>query len=170
MSDTGRDQSEAEQAVIRPAVESDFSHIRQLFNAGFNEGNVARNDTGADMDNIAEAYLSNNETGGFWVAEMDGEIVGMVGVQQTDDNSAEIRRLRVRQDKRRQGIGAKLMEQAIGYCRHHGYLKVVLDVRIEHEPAINLFGKFAFQLARRREVKGRCTLDFYLDLYREPEG
>jgi len=170
MDELGRDHPDAAKVVIRSAVDADFPVIRQLFQQGLDEGILAENDTGADIENIAEAYQSDDGMSGFWVAELDGEVVGMVGVQQTNDNTAEIRRLRVRSDKRRRGIGAKLMEQAIGFCRHHAYLKVVLDVRLEHEPAIALFGKFAFQLARRREISGRCSLDFYLDLYREPEG
>ncbi len=170
MDEIGREQLDIAEVTIRHATEADFPAIRQLFKEGLREGNVASNDTGADMENIAEAYFSDDGKSGFWVAEQNGEVVGMIGVQQTLDNTAEIRRLRVRTDKRRQGIGTRLMEHAIGFCRHHAYLKVVLDVRVEHEPAIALFGKFAFQLARRREVAGRCMLDFYLDLYREPEA
>jgi ribosomal protein S18 acetylase RimI-like enzyme len=170
MDELGRDHPDAAQVTIRPVAEADFPVIRKLFYDGLSEGNVPVNDTGADIENVAEAYLSDNGSSCFWVAELNGDVVGMVGVQHTVDNTAEIRRLRVRADKRRRGIGAKLMEQAISFCRHHAYLKVVLDVRLEHEPAIALFGKFAFQLARRREVAGRCMLDFYLDLYREPEG
>jgi ribosomal protein S18 acetylase RimI-like enzyme len=45
---------------------------------------------------------------------------------------------------------------------------VILDVRIERGPAIALFQKFGFQLARSREIAGRKMLDFYLDLYRDP--
>jgi len=170
MDTSGRPHADSANVKVRPATEADFQAIRQLFNEGMREGNVAQNDTGADMENIAEAYLSDDGHSNFWVAEQEGEIIGMVGVQNTGQNTAEIRRLRVRADHRRRGIGAKLMEHAVAFCRHHGYLKVVLDVRVEHEPAIALFGKFAFQLARRREANGRSMLDFYLDLYREPEG
>ncbi len=94
----------------------------------------------------------------------------MVGVQKTSEHEAEIRRLRVRADYRRKGLGTRLMEQALSFCRHHGYLKVTLDVRIERGPAIALFEKFGFSLNRTREVDGRKMLDFYLDLYREPSS
>jgi len=94
----------------------------------------------------------------------------MVGVQKTSDHGAEVRRLRVREGYRRRGLGAKLMEQALGFCQHHGYLKIMLDVRIERGPAIKLFEKFGFKLARQRELDGRKILDFYLDIYSEPSG
>ena len=153
---------------MRLVVDDDHAAVRDLFENGLIEGFVAENDTGADMENIAEAYFSDEGQSALWVADYDQTVIGMIGVQKTSQHGAEIRRLRVRSDYRRQGVGAKLMEQALAFCLHHSYLKVSLDVRIERGPAIALFEKFGFQLNRTREVNGRRLLDFYLDLYREP--
>ena len=153
---------------MRLVVDDDHAAVRDLFENGLIEGFVADNDTGADMENIAEAYFSDEGQSALWVADYDKAVIGMIGVQKTSDHGAEIRRLRVRSDFRRQGVGAKLVEQALTFCLHHSYLKVSLDVRIERGPAIALFEKFGFQLNRTREVNGRRLLDFYLDLYREP--
>ena len=57
------------------------------------------------------------------------------------------------------------MEQATDFCRHQGYLKVVLDVRVERGGAIALFEKFGFRLTRTRDIDGRKLHDFFLDLY-----
>ncbi len=75
----------------------------------------------------------------------------------------------MREAYRRHGVGTRLMEHALTFCRRNGYLKVILDVRIERGPAISLFEKFGFQLARAREIDGRRMLDFYFDLYRSEE-
>lgn len=155
---------------LRLARDEDHAALRGLFHAGLLEGLVADNDTGADMVNLREAYFSDDGQSALWVADYDDTVIGMVGVQKTSDNEAEIRRLRVHDGFRRQGLGTKLMEQALSFCRHHGYLKVILDVRIERGPAISLFEKFGFQLNRTREINGRKMLDFYLDIYREPTG
>ena len=164
------DNFELGQVKIRRASEGDHPTVRQLFQAGLLEGHVPDNDTGADLEKLEEAYFSDEGHSAFWVAGCGDEVIGMIGVQWMADNAAEIRRLRVRDDFRRRGVGAKLVETALGFCRHHGYLKVVLDVRIERGPAIALFEKFGFQLARTREVDCRKLLDFYIDLYREPTG
>ncbi len=155
---------------MRLVADDDHGAVRDLFRAGLIEGLVPENDTGADMENITEAYFSDDGQSALWVADYENAIIGMVGVQKTSDHGAEVRRLRVRTDYRRMGVGAKLMEQALSFCRHHGYLKVTLDVRIERGPAIALFEKFGFQLNRTREINGRRMLDFYVDLYREPSG
>lgn len=157
-----------ERLQICLAEQRDYPAIAVLFREGLIEGQLRSNDTGADIDNIHAGYFSDEGASAFWVARYDDEVVGMIGVQHTAESVGEIRRLRVRHDFRRRGIGAKLMEQAVGFCREHGYLKVILDVRIEREPAIKLFEKFGFAHSRSRDIEGRKMLDFYLDLYREP--
>ena len=76
--------------------------------------------------------------------------------------------LRVQHDFRRRGVATLLMEEATRFCRQHGYLKVILDVRVERGPAIAMFEKFGFKLARVREIDVHKTLDFFMDLYTEP--
>lgn len=169
MSNSELGASEASKAAVRPATEADQSVARELFDQGVIEGHVPTNDTGADIDNLAEGYFSDDGASAFWVAETDGVIIGMIGVQKTGENAAEIRRLRVRVGHRRAGVGTMLMEYALNFCREHGYLKVSLDVRIERGPAIAMFEKFGFILSRSRDLEGRNTLDFYLDLYRQPQ-
>lgn len=157
------------EVTLRLARDEDHATVRELFRAGLHEGLVPGNDTGADIENMREAYFSDDGQSALWVADYRDQIIGMIGVQKTADNMAEVRRLRVAKDYRRRGVGTKLMERALEFCRRHGYLKIILDVRIERGPAIALFEKFGFSLARSRDVEGRKMLDFYLDLYREPE-
>jgi ribosomal protein S18 acetylase RimI-like enzyme len=160
---------EQSQVGVRLAEPQDHPFLRELFRESVIEGLVGDNDTGADIDNLQEGYFSDEGQSGFWVASHRDIVIGMIGVQKIADNSAEVRRLRVRGTYRRHGIGTLLMEKALAFCKHHGYLKVVLDVRIERGPAIALFEKFGFSHTRVREIDGRKLLDFYLDLYREPK-
>ena len=155
---------------IRFATDQDIPVLRELFEAGLYEGQVHINDTGADIEQLNEAYFSEAAQGCFWVATAGDEIAGMIGVQRMDDSVAEMRRLRVRPQYRRQGIASALLEHAIRFCRERDYLKVVLDVRVERQPAIQLFEKFGFYLSRVREQDGRRTLDFFVDLYTDPRG
>jgi putative acetyltransferase len=155
--------------VVRLAREDDTPCLRELFRESIIEGLVGDNDTGADIDNLREGYFEDEGQSGFWVALHRALIIGMIGVQKIADNAAEIRRLRVRGAYRRRGVGGMLMERALSFCQRQGYLKVVLDVRIERGPAIALFKKFGFTHARTRDIAGRKLLDFYIDLYRDPK-
>ncbi len=160
---------EIEDVQVELASEKDFPAARELFQQGLLEGHIRNNDTGADIDNIHDAYFNDDGASGFWVAKHGGTVIGMIAVQQTADDAAEVRRLRVRDEYRRRGVGTLLMKQALSFCQRQGYLKVILDVRIERGPAIALFEKFGFLLARTRDLDGRKLLEFYVDLYREPE-
>jgi len=149
---------------VRLATDADHDVIRALYREGLLDGHVRDNDTGADIENLCEGYFSDDGASAFWVACHEGDVIGMIGLQKTKDDTAEMRRLRVRKPYRRQGVGTLLIEAATNFCRRHGYLKVVLDVRIERKPAIALFQDLGFTLARDLED----ALEFYLNIYTDP--
>ena len=151
---------------IRTYEPQDQEAVNRLYTDGLLGGQIPPGDTGADIENIDEAYLHSEMTH-FWVAEYEGRVVGMVGVAEEERHLAEIRRLRVEKPFQHSDIGIKLMEMALAFCRHHAYLKVVLDTRIERGPAMAIFEKFAFQHHRTKTVHGKELLEFYLDLYRQ---
>lgn len=157
----------AEHVRIRTYQPDDHSQVNRLYTEGLLDGEIPPNDTGADIENIQEGYF-NEERAHFWVAEIDGELAGMIGVAPEGNHVAEIRRLRVLPKFWGQGIRVKLLETALAFCRHHGYLKVVLDTRFERGGALELFERFAFQHTRSRSVHGKELLEFYIDLYRDP--
>lgn len=151
--------------TIRSFDPADQPACSRLYSEGLlGGGKIADNDTGLDIDDIQSAYMSGGNH--FWVAvNSRGEVVGMIGVQQHDEGVGEIRRLRVRDDYQRRGIGSRLMETAVGFCRDHNYLKVTLDTYIDREPALKLFEKFRFRHSMSREFNGKELLYFYLDIY-----
>ena len=71
------------------------------------------------------------------------------------DDVAELRLMRVAEDMWRQGIGSRLTEVAIDWCRDNGVRTLVLNTTGPQRPAIGLYHKLGF-----REV-GRTFLDRY---------
>jgi ribosomal protein S18 acetylase RimI-like enzyme len=151
---------------IRSFKSEDLPACRQLYVEGLLGGKLAENDSGLDIEDIEQAYM-RTDGNHFWVAETipAGEVVGMIGVQHFNEGDAEIRRLRVRSDMRRRGIGSRLVEEALKFCQECGYLKIALDTFMEREPAVKLFEKFRFRHNRTRNVSGKELMYFYLDLY-----
>lgn len=155
---------------VRSFCREDLGACSQLYREGLLGGKIAENDTGLDIDDIDLAYM-NCPGSHFWVAEAEGgEIIGMIGVQHHEESVGEIRRLRVRQDLRRRGIGSALMETALRFCHERGYLKIALDTYMEREPAVKLFEKFHFRHSRTRCIADKEIMHFYLDLYQREEG
>ena len=83
------------------------------------EALVARivTDFAADHDPVREAA---------WIAELDGERVGCVFCVAKDATTAQLRILLVHPDGRGLGIGARLVDECIGFARRAGYERIVL--------------------------------------------
>lgn len=151
--------------TIRSYLPKDKMPCQTLYKEGLIGGKLAPNDTGLDIDDIPAAYLRSPDNH-FWVAENEqGEVVGIIGVQQDEPGIGEIRRLRVRQDSRRRGVGSGLMETAIKFCRERQFLKITLDTFMDRALALRLFERFHFNHSRTRHVGEKELLYFYLDLY-----
>lgn len=155
--------------LVRDYRSDDQNAISKLYTDGILTGQIAANDTGADIDNIWAAYFDCDQHR-FWVAEVDQRVVGMIGVGSDDEHTAEIRRLRVEPQLQTSPIAAKLLSYAINHCKHHQFLKVRLDTRFERADAVELFDKLGFQHTRTRAVADKELLEFYLDLYRSDES
>jgi len=151
--------------TLRSYEERDQSAVEHLFTNGLLAGQIDENDTAADIDNIRATYFADTHNH-FWVAELDGQVIGMIGVAHEERITAEIRRLRVAPEWQESPLPAKLMQTAIEHCRRHGFVKVVLDTRIARAAALELFTKLGFQHTRTKSHHGREALEFYLDLYR----
>ncbi|MEM1211639.1 MAG: GNAT family N-acetyltransferase [Planctomycetota bacterium] len=153
---------------VRSFEPRDQERVSYLYDHGLLAGQIAPNDTGADIDNVREAYF-DDERHHFWVAENDGHVVGMIGVASDERDTAEVRRLRVEDSLQHTPIATSLVETALAHCKHHGYLKVRLDTRFDNDTAVDMFDKIGFQHTRTRTAPGKAMLEFYLDLYREHE-
>lgn len=156
--------------TIRPFEPRDQAAVNRLYTEGLIVGQLAANDTGADLDNIRDAYFDSPRHH-FWVAQLHGQIEGMVGVASDEPHTAEIRRLRVAKAYQPSDLGRMLLDTAIAHCKHHGYLKVRLDTHFERTEALTMFDHAGFDFTRNRSVHGKELLEFYVDLYRrEDEG
>ena len=153
---------------VRTYEAHDEAAVRHLFEAGLLAGQVAANDTGADIDHIQAAYFDQPRHH-FWVAEAEGRVLGMIGVASDEQHTAEVRRLRVDPAYQDTNIAARLLAIAIDHCKHHNYLKVRLDTRFDTDAAVDLFDRVGFQHTRTKALEEKELLEFYFDIYR-PES
>lgn len=151
--------------TIRTFQPADAPAVRQLFAQGmldFAEGfedrirGYIQRSLDDDLADIPAHYL--NEPGNhFWVIEIDGQLKGIVGIQRRSDEEAELRRMSVASDSRRQGVGWKLLEITEAFCREQGYQRIRLGTASHLHPAIAMYRKFGYQLLEERqygEVRG----------------
>jgi GNAT superfamily N-acetyltransferase len=154
--------------TFRPA---DADAVRALFARGqldFAEGTPLEADVrryiehslAADLADIPANYVERPRSA-FWVAEQGSIIKGTVGIQQVDDSEAELRRMSVAGDIRRQGLGRRLLETVEEFCRREGYSRIALSTVIHLEPAVKMYIAHGFE-ATRQEPYGPMTVQYFV--------
>jgi ribosomal-protein-alanine N-acetyltransferase len=79
----------------------------------------------------------------MFVAEREGKLLGYLLLYCAADE-AEIVRIAVKEEVRRQGISQVMMDAMLDWCRTNRISKLMLDVRCSNEQAIALYRKNGF--------------------------
>ncbi|UCD01876.1 MAG: bifunctional helix-turn-helix transcriptional regulator/GNAT family N-acetyltransferase [Promethearchaeota archaeon] len=82
----------------------------------------------------------------LWIAEKGTEIVGSIAIVKKDEKVAQLRWLLVEPHERNKGIGKKLLQEALSFCRNRGYNKIILGTFSDLLIARRLYSKNGFQL------------------------
>ncbi|XP_029683393.1 probable N-acetyltransferase camello isoform X1 [Takifugu rubripes] len=105
-----------------------------------------------DMQDITRSYLSRPDDC-FWVAEaqVDGtaQIVGTVAVlanQKEGVKQGELMRLSISPKSRQMGLGSRLTQTVIDFCKERGFSELVLQTSASRTSAVNLYKKLGFQV------------------------
>lgn len=142
--------------TIRTYKPSDSEAVRQLFAQGMLDFSLGTNMEDAvkkyidrslsdDLADIPANYL-NRPKNNFWIADLSGQVKGIVGIQKHSAEEAELRRMSVAGDARRQGVAWKLLEAVEDFCREQGYSQIFLTTSSLLTPAIAMYQKYGFQL------------------------
>ena len=118
-----------------------------------------------DLADVPLHYLSGPGSN-FWVAEADGKLIGMAGLQGRSADVAQLRRLSVDIHWRRQGIGRKLLDRAQSFAIRHGYTRLCLSTITRLKPAIALYEDSGFRLSGEDKYGVITVLHFRKDLSR----
>ncbi|MCM1135324.1 MAG: ribosomal protein S18-alanine N-acetyltransferase [Clostridium sp.] len=80
----------------------------------------------------------------YYVAELDGEIVGCCGIRKLIDEG-EITNVAVTAAHRRKGIARRMMEHMLDKAEENGIGGCTLEVRASNQPAIRLYESLGFK-------------------------
>ena len=97
-----------------------------------------------DLDGALDRYVGVRA--GFWVAEMEGEVVGTVAVRPKEGATCELKRLYLRADARGSGLGRSLYAHAESFARGAGYDRISLESSRRFVKARRLYEKNGFVL------------------------
>jgi len=115
-----------------------------------------------DLDNISAVYGGQRER--FYVIEDGNDIVATVGVKEDSKLSALLRRLFVNSKYRGRGLGSKLVDAAIKFCKEEGYHELVLRSTHQMKQANDLCKKKGFKVEADLNFGGVEILKYVLKL------
>ena len=101
-----------------------------------------------DLMDIKSSYMSDSSSH-MWVAEWQGQVVGMVAVIHSDSHQhgvVELQRMSVSTATRRMGIAKKLLQKSLSFSKERGYKKMILSTTGAQAPAISLYKKAGFRI------------------------
>jgi len=94
--------------------------------------------------------VMDNPASRCWVAEIDGQIVGMI-VAWLFVDEAHIATIAAHPDFRRQGIAQKLLTHTLRYTYDEGAVSSFLEVRESNLAAQEMYRKFGYEQTGRRK-------------------
>jgi putative acetyltransferase len=113
---------------VRPATDADGDAVAAVIATAFAEypGCIFdRQNELPELDALASHYRKNG--GMFWVVELEGRIVGCVGIDLLADGATwELHRMYVLAEHRGSGIARALLGTAIGHARKCGAARIEL--------------------------------------------
>lgn len=98
---------------------------------------------------VREGVLGRLPTVTYLVAEVDGAIVGHAVVSTAGD-IAELQRIAVAEEHRRQGIAASLLKAVVDAARRTPADRLLLEVREDNRPALSFYARQDFVEIDRR--------------------
>jgi GNAT superfamily N-acetyltransferase len=89
----------------------------------------------------------------IWIIEKDNNIAGSMAIVEHSKNEAQLRWLLLHPDIRGQGLGKRLMDDAIAFCRSKSYSSIFLWTEDLLEPAAKLYRSKGFKLKEEKTHK-----------------
>jgi putative acetyltransferase len=157
--------------VIRSARDEDADGLIRLVSNAFAEYPGCALDVDADMPELRKpATAARAEKGRWWVAELDGAVVGSVAVtpvaasaRPEQEKIVELKRLYVSPLARRRGLGAHLVALAESEAKSRDARTLILWTDTRFEDAHRLYDRLGFVRApdTRALNDGSNTVEYH---------
>jgi putative acetyltransferase len=143
--------------IIRPYEARDCQSVREIFlkaNRDLAPPDLADRFTSyvaaalsEEIDKISEYYRPGARRG-FWVAQDQTDVIGFFGIEPAGARACEIRRMYVAPERRRLGVGRRLLAEAERQCLAHGAEKAMLSTSEIQSAAIAMYRSAGYRVIR----------------------
>ncbi len=152
-----KDYFEANKQIMLKIIQADSKehscYIRELFREYFNAINLIVSheyDFSFDVNALLEQEIEKLQqysppSGCLLLAEYEGKMTGCAGLRKMSENVGEVKRMYVRPEERRKGIGRSLLQAIIAQARQINYSQIRLESSNFSKEAQALYYSEGFQ-------------------------
>jgi GNAT superfamily N-acetyltransferase len=142
--------------VLRKYRSTDRHDLLELNAYGLKAAGITAEDdyyVGEDFSDLESTY--STEAGGMMlVGEISGKVVAMGGIRRVDDATCELLRMRVYPEHQGRGYGGLILRSLEQEAIRLGYHKIALITGENQHPAIDLYVRHGYRIARRETLIG----------------
>ena len=151
--------------TLRRVERDDVAAVIALITEVLAEHDLVFGDGSVTDDQLRDLPGAYDEVGGaFWVAHVDGGLVGTCGVYPVAAGVLELRKMYLAPAARGLGVGARLLEAAVTFARAAGASALVLDTTEQMARAIAFYERHGF-VRDDDQIRGaRCSRGYRLTL------
>lgn len=138
------------EVIIRPFQAGDIGYVVQLHGKLYREKyNFTQMFEYYVMKGLTD-FIIDQEGGELWIAEVNGENVGSIAITKSSDAQAQIRWFIIDEKYQGLGIGKKLINTAIAFCKAQNYQHIFLWTISILKEARYLYEKFNFTITEEK--------------------
>lgn len=141
--------------AIRPAEPGDQGWITRSHDQLYQRDEGFDETFGPLVASVLARFFAQHDPScerGF-IAEANGRPLGCVFVMREDAEAARLRLFLLLPEARGQGIGQKLHDALLGFCRASGYDRIVLSTHESHAAACRLYQRNGWKILSRKPVR-----------------
>ena len=128
---------------VRPLVQDDVPHLERMERELFRDGAWSRDALTEEIGGPGRWYVGAVAPGG-------GDLLGYAGLW-FDGFDAQVMTIGTATAAQRTGVGTLLLDALLDRAREAGAERVLLEVRVDNDPALRLYERAGFRrLSRRR--------------------
>ncbi len=135
--------------IIREIRKEDNEIVKNIIRNALSEYGGNRPGTAFYDEDILDMYNAyDNEKSCYFVAELDGKVVGGGGVQPLKEckrNICELQKVYLSKEARGHGIGKKIIEKCLEFAGYEGYDYIYLETFPNMKVAQKLYQSLGFE-------------------------
>lgn len=141
---------------LRDSKSGDEDKVLDLVRVVLAEYGLKTNPAATDKD-LCDIRSEYSARGGiFRILEAEGNIIGTYGLYRLSDSVCELRKMYLLPEHHGQGLGRKMMDDALFQARRLGFDEMILETNSVLKSARRLYEKYGFEPYEPDHLSDRC--------------